>query len=791
MPRPDRARQHAHGRKIRHTLATPAARGRAPHSLRAARPGEVIVGAGEELGAPGNQNIYGWLTGEDYNQDLDGQVAAVVYDEMRRGHAQTAAVLLMCKLRIKGATWRIEPASDDPQDVAIADFCTAALLDDDAMSTTWTQVLETALLKLDFGSSALEKVWTVDEHGALRLRKLAPRLPKTFYQWFEDPQTGDLATLRQYAPKNGNWQFLNIPREKLSLHIRQREGNNWFGISLLRAAYPHWWYIKQLYRIAAVSADREHQGIPIARLTEHYKATSAPLDKIEETLAGLRSYERAYLVQPHGVEYDWLVSKSTGERMQGLMLLIEHHNLMISRSVLQSFSAQGEQRHGSFGAAAVTYDVFQDAELGTAADLCGELTREVIKPLCEFNFDMTGRKTPKLVANDLGKVDTGALADSGAKLATAKILTMDDELEDYYRRLLGAPLLPEALRGRDRTQSTSTDPNNPDGNPPEPDPTNGKQPGRSKAPEVNDDSSQFTSFRVIGRDGRPLSRGYRELGLTFAREPNARERQVLALHEIPRRLDEEKARLAAALASLRREEVQAIAKVLAKKDARRTAAFTDLRPSQLPAPKTAAIKRAIRDAQDRVMTYGADQVVAELQRQGTAFDAIEAGRARFDAMTLAGSSPASNRKTAKSALVSSATTTADRLAKQWQSTALENAQRLRRSGLVGDAFVDAIIAELDRDSGASLTRAANEEVNEAFGLGRATQASLFQDDIETAVYSSVLDANTCGNCEELDGKEFIVGSDDYLECSPPYVRCDGRDQCRCVWLYIATGASAQ
>jgi len=38
--------------------------------------------------------------------------------------------------------------------------------------------------------------------------------------------------------------------------------------------------------------------------------------------------------------------------------------MMIARNILQSFSAQGEQRHGSFGAAKVTSDVYFDAARG-------------------------------------------------------------------------------------------------------------------------------------------------------------------------------------------------------------------------------------------------------------------------------------------------------------------------------------------------------------------------------------------------------------------------------------------
>ncbi len=764
----DRARAEAHGRTIRETTSIAAARKDKRAPGRDVSPkAQTRVGVGDPQGAIGNQNISGWLTGEDYNRDLDGPQAMAVYDEMRKGHGQIRASLALCKGRIKGATFRIKPASDETSDQAIADFVTAALLDDDAMDAPFSSVVDNALLKLDFGASAHEKVWRVDEHGALRLQRLMPLLPKTFYRWFEDLKTGRLSKLEQYAPKNGQYGFWEIESDRLVHHIHQREGNNFFGVSLLRSAYPHWWYIKQLYRIAAVSADREHQGIPIARLGEKYNANAAPIDKLEETLKGLRSYDRAYLIEPYGVTYDWLTSKNTGERMTGLLELVEHHVMMIARSVLQGFSAQGEQRHGSFGAASITYDAFQDAEQSTAAEICTELRSQVIKPLCEVNFVMNGRKTPTLVLDRLGKPDAGVLSEAAAKLATSSVITPDDEMEDYLRSIIGAPPMPATLRGRDRSR-TAVPPLPDQLRDPQADPNTPPVPGKPAPAKAGRSASPESDAIEAARKAR-----YSERGREFAREPTIFERDIFDLHSVASYLDDECGRLVHQLTEVRQAHIETVARHLAKKDAQ-ASGFTGLRLRALPAAPTVAIRKAFREMQERVFGSGREALVAELTRQE-----LQAGQG----FTLADPSTPDSRAAATSALVSSAEATAERLASTWQQLALENAQRLRRAGLIGEALASAIEAALLKEIERGLARAAGEEVNEAFGLGRTVEAAAHADEIERCTYSCVLDAHSCFQCIGLDGREFTLGTDEYFAHMPPYVACEGRDSCRCVYLY--------
>lgn len=795
-------------------------------------PGYGDVGADDsgQIGAPGTLNVWGFITGEDYNPDLDGYPMFPKYDQMRRGDAQASASLLQIKLPFKAARKVIKPASDDPQDLAIADFIKAVLLEDRAMKRPFEQVLDHIMLRFDFGCSGSEIIWEIEagdpsEVGSdaatlaaivarqgdgtlvtrtgkgtyelatddptvlptiagagmyLRVKDLAPRLPRTFYRWIEwdsGPLQGDLKYLQQFAPKNGRYGFWNIPAERFMLHTHRREGNNYYGMSLLRSPYPNWFWKQQLYRIDAIRHDRLGAGIFIAKLTQDYKANSAPLDKIEQTLAGLRSHDRAYAIQPYGVEYDILVPKGSAGNATDIVQSIEHHNQMIAASVLQQFSTQGQQKHGSFGQAKVTHDVFMDALEGQGVEMGTEITDGIIRPLCDANFDMKGRGYPRLEFADIASADVGAIATSMSALATAKLITPDDGLENWLRELHDAPAMPDAIKGLDRIPQPPpapmiVHPGLPAGTPP-PAPADGKGgKGAKSDPEPHQVPTEGDHTKQVPANVNAATRGgFLENGRTFSRVPTDLERRVFDLHGVPAALDDAKAALVRSLATIRRAQLTKTAAALAKKDARKTAPFTDLRKGQLPKPPTADYARVIRDTQQRMFDYGREQVRKELEKQGADVP-----------KELAGEKGSKNQKTATSALVSSAQVTADRQGSTWQQRIIDRAVQLRRQGLQGDDLEQGIVDSLSDEVESGAARDAGAEVNEAMGLGRANAARSLSDAIKTITYSAVLDANTCDSCDALDGEEWD-SIDDAVE--PPNPDCDGRDSCRCVLLFTA------
>lgn len=766
-------------RRVKETLATPAARRRTEERALSMTPPPILAPGGPfgapgvmsnatpedatgQIGTPGTLNMWGFISGEDYNRDLDGYPMFGKYDQMRRGDAQVSASLMQIKLPFKAARKVIRPATDDPQDIAIADFVQECLLADRAMLRPFEQVLDHMMLRFDFGCSAEEIIWTIGENGELRVKDLAPRLPRTFYRWMEWPsgdQIGQLQYLQQFAPKNGQYGFWNIPAERLMLHAHKREGNNYYGMSILRPAYPSWFWKQQLYRIDAIRHDRMGAGIFKASLTEHYDPKTATLTKIEETLRGLRSHDQAYVVEPYGVVYGFLEPKTSESMTSGLLLSIEHHNQMIAANVLQQFSTQGQQKHGSLGQAKVTHDVFMDALVGQGVEMGAEIENGVIRALCDANFDMTGRGYPRFVFADIASADVNSIAENMAKLATAKLITAEDDLEDWLRELHDAPALPEELRGRDRT-------------PPPPAPFG--QPGAGPA----DKGAAHLVPDADGTAPKPVEASVRdyftENGRKFSRVPTAFERRVFDLHAVPAKLDDMQTGLLRKMSAIRRTQLTALAARIAQKDGRDTAAFTDIRHKHIAIPGIADLVKAIRASQTAALAYGRQTVKDELKKQGVTVP-----------KTIAAGPAAAGRQSTTSSLVSSAQITARKQAEAWRSRIMDTGLRLRRNGLQGKDLEDRIQKELDDEIESGAKRDAAAEINEAFGLGRAGMAGELGDQIESATYSAILDSNVCEPCADLDGEVFETDSPEYDQNMPPNVSCLGGDQCRCVYILQA------
>ena len=83
-------------------------------------------------------------------------------------------------------------------------------------------------------------------------------------------------------------------------------------------------------------------------------------------------------------------------------------------------------------------------------------------------------------------------------------------------------------------------------------------------------------------------------------------------------------------------------------------------------------------------------------------------------------------------------------------------------------------------------RFARHLVNEAFGLGRTLQLKALAKDviIDEVIQTAILDKNTCEECEAVDGEVMRYGSAKQQRLEPPYYKCLGRDNCRCVQIAI-------
>lgn len=431
-------------------------------------PTMVAAVEADEFGVSGTENFGGYLKGEDFNPELDDFRSAVkIYEKMRRTDAQVHAMLSVIKLPLRGATWlAMPPEGGDPVDEQIAKFVNKALFDDDAMDESWDYVLRHILMQLDFGFSVLESVWRCDDDGHFVLKRLAPRLPKTIREWHVT-RNGKLRAIVQYAPVPSSrevpasgrsrtatyqttvsYQYLTIPAAYAAVFVLEREGDNYEGWSSLRTVFRSWWYKDQAYRIHGVALDRWGVGIPVAELEDGHNLSKDQLDTLSKVLQGIRANERAYLVAPPHVRYRILPEGSGGSSGPDVIGWVDHHDSQIARNVLAGFLTVGRDSKGLAGPGLGSRltDMFVSSLNGVAKGICGDLKHQVVKPLCEMNFDMTRRQLPTIVCRDLEQVDLSNLVQVLAQISGTYI-TPDDDIETMLRKMLRLPpLAPDQTR---------------------------------------------------------------------------------------------------------------------------------------------------------------------------------------------------------------------------------------------------------------------------------------------------------------------------------------------------------
>ena len=438
----------------------------------------------EAVGVPGTPIVGGFLLDlGEYNPELMGRNALPTYEKMRRGDAQVRATLAACKLPIQSAKWDVvasdatgvrgqgpgvssnpKPQTPSPTSSTGAGKATAAKAKEVAsfvkenlfgglefrtstgalVSQTWDEVVRNALLMLDFGCAVHEDVWTLDG-DRIRLRRLAPRYPLTFYQWVVDEDGETLLTLIQYGYRSAQFLRVPLPAEKMCRFTYQQEAANFWGIALQRSMYPHWYAKNSLYRIDAIACERNALGIPVFKLPVGFSKEDK--EAAYNFVTQLATHEATGLVEPPG-------DPSTGFRIVGcegrvreVMPSIQHHNTMISRAALAMFLELGVETHGGSRALGQSHTDFFLLALQSLADQVAlTIQNTSMRRLVDYNFGEDA-PMPKLIAANVQSRDLAELADTLTKFATAGLTISDEDLRRFIRQELALPAETDALKG--------------------------------------------------------------------------------------------------------------------------------------------------------------------------------------------------------------------------------------------------------------------------------------------------------------------------------------------------------
>jgi hypothetical protein len=387
-----------------------------------------------EIGATGTQIFGNRLMQEDYNSSLQGPESYDEFDKMRLSDGQVKAALTVIKLPLLNADWFVEPASDSAQDREIAERLDKGLKEE--MTTPWQAVLRQILLHLDYGSMPFEKCWELRE-GLVMLRKLAPRLPKSITHWEVDDR-GGLQAIVQGAAFTTGWKEVTIPVEKLLVFVNELEGSNWRGISLLRAAWKHWYFKQGLERVQAIAIEKRGVGIDHGILKGEGR-TEDRRKELERVLMGLHAHEKGFLVT---------VDEQTDYKLEGLPAggvldpqgAIDYHNLAILRSCITEFLAMGS---GSTGSLAMHRDKTSLLMLGLGAianNIADTTSAHLIRQWVDYNWEV--KEYPRMRYSHLEARDLAVFAKAVLDFSNANVLKASPDVQNAARRILDLPDLP-------------------------------------------------------------------------------------------------------------------------------------------------------------------------------------------------------------------------------------------------------------------------------------------------------------------------------------------------------------
>jgi len=364
---------------------------------------------------------------------------------MTRDDVSVRVSLRAGKAPVLGADWYIEPFSDDPLDLAIAEFVQFSLFE--GTTTPWVKTLEQVLKMFEYGSSVFETVWEMREWSPAKansaanrkqytmLKKLAARPSSTIQKFNYDDNGGPLSVDHTAVDGNGNVTTVTIPIEKLVIFTFDQDGGNLDGNSILRSAYRNWYYKDHLYKIDAIQKERHGIGIPDIELQPGF--SDADKKTAHELGANLRTNERAYIVRTPHLKVGFAEVK--GNLVDALQSA-EHHDTMIMKNIMVHFLNLGTGTTGGGGRAtgATAMDMFLKSMRHIGFSICDCINLYLVPNLVAYNFPTD--HFPKLRVRNIGETkDMQMWAAAMRNLIDVNAILVDDMTEQWIRQQMDMP----------------------------------------------------------------------------------------------------------------------------------------------------------------------------------------------------------------------------------------------------------------------------------------------------------------------------------------------------------------
>lgn len=404
-----------------------------------------------EIGYQADQSVPGWgrLTVDvhEENPELQWPNSINVFDRMRREDPQVKSVLRAVTLPIIRTEWVLDGTGCRPEVIAEVSRNLVLPVKGEPYSAptrtrgrfSFKEFLRLALLELVYGHSFFEQVYD-QSAGSARLAKLAWRPPRTISD-IEVARDGGLVAISQHG--FGAGKPVRIPVDRLVAFVNEREGANWVGESLLRAAYKMWLLKDRILRVQALAAERNGLGLPV--FTAPPPPDFEDEDKLKAWLEaeidhGLNIAKQARAGEAAGASIAngaQLAFVGVTGKIPDLDKPIRYYDEQIARAVLAHFLNLGTET-GSWALGSTFANFFTDSLNAVAQHIAEVFNQHVIEDLVDLNWG-DEEPAPRLVPAAIGEQQQ-VTAEAIKSLIECGAIEADEALEAFVREKYGLPV---------------------------------------------------------------------------------------------------------------------------------------------------------------------------------------------------------------------------------------------------------------------------------------------------------------------------------------------------------------
>ncbi len=361
-------------------------------------------------------------------RELRGREGIRIYNEMRLNDPVVGAALFAIEQSVRALPWLVAPEGD-PR----AAFVQAAL---DDMSHSFNDHLSEALTMLAFGWAWFEVVYKRRPDGRIGWRKFAIRGQNTLHRWEMDAE-GGIRGMTQLCPPD--YAPVTVPIEKSILYRTRLEQGSPEGRSILRTAYPSYYFVRNLREIEAIGMERDLCGLPVLEPPQGADLGEGSADRAaaEALLRRVRSDEEAGVLVPPGWRFSLL---GGGGAKADIHKVIVRYETRIALSMLAQFLMLGlDQGTGSLALSRTQIALFASAVSAFADVIADTFARFAVRPLLLLNgMDPEG---VALRHGPMSQLQYHEIGEFLARVAGAGLLNPEGDagLEAWVRALIEAP----------------------------------------------------------------------------------------------------------------------------------------------------------------------------------------------------------------------------------------------------------------------------------------------------------------------------------------------------------------